>query len=89
MRWLVRGRRRVIGTNDPFQATEEITGHLVGNTVSFTATRDLDGVVYSLTDAPLDGTTVTLATSVPVVPWVLEFKVDATTPTDDGLQEPR
>ena len=38
-----------------------------------------DGVVYSLSNAPLDNSTVTLATSIPVVPWALEFKVSATT----------
>ncbi len=47
--------------------------------VSFTATRSFDGVVYSLSNAPLDDSTVTLATSNPVVPWDLEFKVSATT----------
>ena len=44
--------------------TETITGTLNGDTtVSFTATRVSDGFVYSLTNAPTDGTTVTLATS--------------------------
>ena len=37
-----------------------------------------DGVVYSLSNAPLDNSTVTLATSTPVVPWALEFKVSTT-----------
>ena len=69
----------VEGTNDPFEDTETITGHLVGDAVSFTATRNSDHLEYSLTEAPLDGTTVTLATSLPEVAWVLEFKVDATT----------
>ena len=58
-------------------STETIKGHLDGDAVSFTATRS-DGVVYSLSNAPLDNTTVTLATSTPVVPWDLEFKVSAT-----------
>ena len=38
--------------------------------------------MYSLVNAPLDNTTVTLATSIPVVPFDLEFKVGATTPTN-------
>ena len=36
--------------------------------------------MYSLSNAPLDNSTVTLATSTPTAPWVLEFKVGATTP---------
>ena len=66
----------------PYPGAETITGHLDGDTVSFTATRSYDGVEYSLTDAPLDGTTVTLATSIPAVPWDLEFKVSATDPVN-------
>ena len=38
----------------------------------------LDSVVYSLANAPLDNSTVTLATSNPVAPWALEFKVGKT-----------
>ena len=38
--------------------------------------------MYSLANAPLDNATVTLATSTPAVPWVLEFKVGATTTTN-------
>jgi hypothetical protein len=34
--------------------------------------------VYSLSNAPLDNSTVTLATSTPAVPWALEFKVGKT-----------
>jgi hypothetical protein len=68
----------VKGTNDPFVDTETITGDLDGNNVSFTATRDSDSLVYSLSNAPLDGETVTLATSNPEVSWPLEFKVTAT-----------
>ena len=56
---------------------ETVTGKFGNGTVSLTATRD-DGVVFSLANAPTDGT-VTLATSSPVVPQVLEFK--ATPPT--------
>jgi hypothetical protein len=63
------------GTLNGFYSHETITGHLDdGNTVSFTATRP-DGVVYSLANAPLDNSTVTLATSNPTVSWPLEFKV--------------
>ena len=36
--------------------------------------------MHSLANAPLDNSTVTLASSTPVVPWVLEFKVGASTP---------
>ena len=42
--------------------------------------------MYSLANAPLDNSTVTLATSTPVVPWDLEFKVsndDARSNTSD------
>jgi hypothetical protein len=70
------GTGMMTGTqNGPVAGTETITGHLDGNTVSYTASRSFDNVVYSLSNAPLDGTTVTLATSTPVVPWALEFKV--------------
>jgi hypothetical protein len=69
----------VKGTIDPFTDTETITGQLSGNDVSFTAKRNSDSLVYSLVNAPLDNTTVTLATSNPVVSWALEFKVGATT----------
>jgi hypothetical protein len=67
----------VSGTLNGFYSNERITGHLDGNDVSFTATRP-DGLVYSLSNAPLDNTTVTLATSTPVAPWVLEFTVSKT-----------
>jgi hypothetical protein len=69
----------VHGTNDPFVDNETITGNVDGDKVSFTATRDSDSLEYSLSNAPLDNTTVTLATSTPSVSWPLEFKVDATT----------
>jgi hypothetical protein len=65
------------GTGSGFLGNETITGHRDGTSVSFTATRD-DGVVYSLSNAPLDNSTVTLATSTPSVSWPLEFKVGAT-----------
>lgn len=66
--------------NGPVVGTETINGHLdPNNAVSYTASRSFDNVVYSLANAPLDGTTVTLATSTPVVPFVLEFKVSTTT----------
>jgi hypothetical protein len=65
------------GTINGFYSYETITGHLDGNAVSFTATRP-DGLVYSLSNAPLDNSTVTLATSTPTVPWDLEFKVSTT-----------
>ena len=50
--------------NGPYSSTETITGRLDGNRVSFKATRS--DVVYSLSNAPLDNTTVTLASSTPV-----------------------
>jgi hypothetical protein len=78
VRRLVLGLGSVSGTNDPFKDSEKITGHLDGNAVSFTATRASDNLEYSLSNAPLDNSTVTLATSTPVAPWVLEFKVGAT-----------
>jgi hypothetical protein len=72
------GDGSVSGTINGFYSNETIAGHLDGNNaVSFTATRP-DGVVYSLSNAPLDNSTVTLATSSPVVPWALEFKVGST-----------
>jgi hypothetical protein len=72
------GTGSLSGTINGFYSNETVTGHLDGNAVSFTATRP-DGVVYSLSNAPLDNSTVTLATSQPTVPWALEFKVSATT----------
>ena len=64
--------------NGTYPGTETITGHLNGDAVSFTATRSFDNVEYSLSNAPLDNSTVTLATSNPVAPWDLEFKVTKT-----------
>jgi hypothetical protein len=75
------------GTLNGFYSKETIAGHLDGDAISFTANRP-DGVQYSLSNAPLDSKTVTLATSNPVAPWDLEFKVDATKSTVE-LQEPR
>jgi hypothetical protein len=69
------GSPQVGTTSGPYGTGETITGHLNGDSVSFTATRLVDGVAYSLANAPLDGNTVTLATSNPVVAWPLEFKV--------------
>ena len=67
-----------------FWGTETITGTLNGDgTISFTGTRSsTDGVAYSLNHAPLDNSTVTLATTNPVFDWPLEFKVSAGTPTN-------
>jgi hypothetical protein len=77
------GTGSMTGTiNGPYGPTETITGTLNGgNTISYTATRT-DGVVYSLSNALLDGNTVKLATSDPAVTWPLEFKVSATTPVN-------
>ena len=72
------GTGSVSGTLNGPVDTETITGHLDGNAVSFNAVRDHDGFEYSLSNAPLDGSTVTLGTPKPVSPWVLEMKVSAT-----------
>jgi hypothetical protein len=72
------GTGSMSGTVNGFYSNETIKGQLDGDAVSFTATRPIDGVVYSLVNAPLDNSKVTLATSTPMVPWALEFKVSAT-----------
>jgi hypothetical protein len=72
------GTGSVSGTGFGLLSTETITGHLDGNTVSLTATRNSDGFVYSLNNAPLDGTTVSHATSNPSVSWPLEFHLTNT-----------
>jgi hypothetical protein len=54
--------------------TETVTGSFGDGTVTFSAHRS-DNVDFALADAPTDGNAITLATSSPVVPWVLEFKV--------------
>ena len=59
--------------NGPQTFNETVTGKFDNGVVSLTATRS-DGVVFSLANAPTSGT-VTLATSIPQVPQVLEFKV--------------
>jgi len=59
----------------PYATT--ITGVTDGETITFTAER-ADGLSFGLSNAVLDGTTVSLATSNPVVPWALEFTVDVT-----------
>ena len=63
------GTGTMTGTlNGTVNGTETINGHLdANNAVSYTATRDFDNVVYSLDNALLDGATVTMATSTPVV----------------------
>jgi hypothetical protein len=54
---------------------EDVTGSFNSDgTVNLTATRD-DGVVWSLASAPMDNSSVTLATTSPVVPWNIEMKV--------------
>ena len=57
--------------------TEKVTGTVTAGKITLIAVRD-DGVTWTLTDAPLDGTSVKLATSTPSVSWPLEFKVGAT-----------
>ena len=73
----VGSQKGTIDTAD--NATETIKGHPDRDAVSLTATRS-DDVVYSLSKAPLDGSTATLATSAPVVPLDLEFKVSKSNP---------
>ena len=66
------------GTVNGFYSSETIAGQLDGNAISFFTADRPDGVQYSLSNAPLDNSTVTLAHSNPVAPWDLEFKVSAT-----------
>jgi hypothetical protein len=61
--------------NGNFYADETVNGSFSGGKVNLTATRPSDGLVYTLAGAPTDNTTVTLATTTPVVPWVIEMKV--------------
>jgi hypothetical protein len=58
-----------------FFADETVTGSFNGNTINLNVTRPSDNVAWSLTNAPTDDNTVTLATTDPVVPWNVEFKV--------------
>jgi hypothetical protein len=61
---------------------EDVTGSFNSDgTVNLTATRD-DGVVWSLASAPTDNSSVTLATTSPVVPWNVEMKVSQPVLTD-------
>ena len=90
VRRLVRGRRLAQSARSTASTTPRRSrATLDGDNVSFTAKRDSDGLVYSLSNAPLDNSTVTLATSTRWSPWALEFKVGATTTTHVELQEPR
>ena len=73
----VGSQKGTIDTAD--NATETIKGHLDRDAVSLTATRS-DDVVYSLSKAPLDGSTATLATSTPVVPWISSSRSASRTP---------
>jgi hypothetical protein len=61
--------------------TEDVTGSFNDGTVNLNATRN-DGVKWSLNNAPTDNTSVTLATTTPVVPWQVEFKVSQPTLLD-------
>jgi hypothetical protein len=54
--------------------TEDVTGSFSGGKVNLTVTRN-DGVVWSLAYAPTNGSSVTLATTNPVVNWPVEMKV--------------
>jgi hypothetical protein len=61
--------------------TEKVTGTVDAGKVTLNVVRD-DGVTWTLTNAPLDGSTVTLATTDPAVSWPVEFKVSATPVSD-------
>ncbi len=72
------GTGSVSGTDYGLLGTETIAGTLNGNnTMSYTATRVESGEIYSLTNAVLDGNTVALATSNPVVSFPITFHVSA------------
>ena len=58
-----------------FFADETVTGSFNGNTVNLNVMRPSDNVAWSLTGAPTDENTVTLATTDPGVPWKVEFTV--------------
>jgi hypothetical protein len=73
------GSGTFVGSGGVSGSDETITGTLNGDrTISFTVTRPSSGLVFSLTNAPLDGTTVSYATSNPSVSWPLEFHVTNT-----------
>jgi hypothetical protein len=61
--------------NGPFQSDETINGSYANGKISFTATRTVDGVSWTLAGAPTDGKTVTLASTDPAVSWPIEAKV--------------
>ena len=61
--------------NNNSTSREDVTGSFNSDgAVNLTATRN-DGVVWSLASAPMDNSSVTLATTDPVVPWNVEMKV--------------
>jgi hypothetical protein len=53
---------------------ETVTGSFNGSKVDLSVSRE-DGAKWSLTGAPTDNTSVTLATTKPVVPWDVQFMV--------------
>lgn len=68
------------GDSHGFLSNETITGQRNGDTISFTATRVSDGLVTTLNNAPLDGTTVTGLASFPNgSPNPIEVKVKPAT----------
>jgi hypothetical protein len=68
------GTGKLSNNVDTFTDTETISGTFNKTSVSLTATRPSDGLVYDLAAAPF-GDTVTLATTTPSVPWEIEMKV--------------
>ena len=61
--------------NGQFSDSEKISGTFAKDSVRLTATRKSDGLQYSLTNAPTDNATVSLATLNVEVPWKIEMKV--------------
>jgi hypothetical protein len=65
-----------------FYADETVTGSFSGGKINLTTTRIVEPVVWTLTGAPMDAGTTTLATTDPVVPWAVEMKVSQPQFTD-------
>ncbi len=67
--------------NGSFSDTEKVTGKFSNGSVSLTATRDSDGLAYTLTNASTGdlglNAPITIATLNVNVPWAIEMKVSA------------
>lgn len=77
------GTGRLYDNVGAFYADETIIGRFTETSVSLTATRQSDGVMYSLADAPFGGA-MTLGTTIPQVNPPVEMKV--TTPEFSGFK---